>query len=511
MAGAKRPNTPGDLQATLRAVGCYDTADEKRRQALVEIEEILNIWASQLQDRLNPTLPAQETPGVSLVSFGSYRLFVHRRSADLDLLALSPPHCSRDDFFDSLVEILRKDERISNLHPIPTAYTPVIKFLLHDIKIDLLFVRLSNATKLLEYQNLQSSIGKSSSRVEYYIDDSDLIDLDDFGIRSINGARVSQRLLEIVPSVDDFRLVLRAVKGWAKFCGVQSNVLGFLGGINWAILVAWICVNHPQTDRSDPSKLLYLFFVTFAKWKWPEPVMLEPPQTEPPAGVTRMQFWDPEVNPRDGLHLMPIITPAYPSMNSSYSVGIPQLRRMQDEMYRAAYTLEKSKCHWSLIFRDCGFFQRHGNFVQIIMSAQNAEDLLLWSRLCETKLRVLISGLETDDVQAWPFANFFERPNSTSEHCHEMHFFVALRFAPGVEQVDLRDSTSDFLNKVNSWEDRRAGMDLRLFRITADNLPSFVFGEEAKSGKDALPSSSSQAPAEGGAVETGQAKRQKLS
>ena len=474
--------TRDNLQATLRKLGCYVNANENRFQALRELEGILNVWSTQLRNRELENDADAEIPGISLVSFGSYRLAVHNRSSDLDLIALCPPWCSREDFFDSLVGVLNERPTCRSVNPIPTAYTPVIKFLLCEVKIDLLFVRLNTTRKLLECQKLQASLGKNrKSRVEYYIEDSDLIGLDEVEIRSINGARVSQRLLELVPSVDDFRMVLMAVKAWAKNCGVQSNVLGFLGGINWAILVAWICGNK-QADFSEPSKLLYLFFVTFAKWKWPDPVYIEPPRKEPPFAVKKMQCWDPEETPRDELHLMPIITPAYPNMNSSYSVGIPQLRRMQDEMYRAAYALKESSFDCSVIFQDCGFFQRHCNFLQVIMSAHNKEDLLLWGRLCETKLRILISALETDDVQAWPFGTFFERPiNDTSlETKCEMHFFIAIRFAPGIENVDLRDSASDFLNRVNSWEGRCYGMDLEICRITADAVPSFVLTKELK-------------------------------
>jgi len=79
---------------------------------------------------------------------------------------------------------------------------------------------------------------------------------------------------------------------------------------------------------------LVLFFDCYSKWKWPKPVTLVPPLKTPPNGVSPMSVWNPQKNHRDGSHLMPILTPAYPSMNSSFNVGRPQLKRMKEEFLR---------------------------------------------------------------------------------------------------------------------------------------------------------------------------------
>ena len=82
----------------------------------------------------------------------------------------------------------------------------------------------------------------STTTTEFTIDDVDLIGMDDAEMRSLNGSRVAQMLLELVPNQEHYRVVLRAVKEWALVHGLYSNVLGFLGGVNWAILVAHVCM-----------------------------------------------------------------------------------------------------------------------------------------------------------------------------------------------------------------------------------------------------------------------------
>jgi poly(A) polymerase len=100
--------------------------------------------------------------------------------------------------------------------------------------------------------------------------------------------------------------------------------MGFLGGVNWALLVAHICQLYPN---AMPSMLVSRFFHVYSQWRWPNPVVL----CAIDDGTVGLPVGDPHKNPCDRTHLMPIITLAYPCMNSSYNVSHSRLRVMTEE------------------------------------------------------------------------------------------------------------------------------------------------------------------------------------
>mmetsp|Transcript_10037 Transcript_10037/g.14926 ORF Transcript_10037/g.14926 Transcript_10037/m.14926 type:complete len:531 (-) Transcript_10037:137-1729(-) len=456
------------LRISLRSQGLYelDEGHKKRVEMLKQLREVLKCWATNTTSVTTRTTGRNNrSENVTICTFGSFRLGVNHPDADIDVLVLSPPHCTRSSFFTVLVELLRGHDLVTDLHPVPSAYTPVIKFKLGGVSIDLVY-----ASSSMHVENSNDFMTR--------IEDEHLVGLevDEPGMRSINGVRVAQLLLEMVEgysNLDSFRESLRAVKQWATVKGLYSNVLGFLGGVNWAILVAHICERHPQ---STPSTILCEFFRIFSEWNWPKPVMLENTGNNYIPGIPRQTVWNPKVNRRDGTHLMPILTPAYPSMNSAYNVGHPQKRRLQEELEKArelTVCINKGKKNWAHLFSTTGdqnFFRQHQNFLQITIEANGEASFRKWFGFCEARMRILIVSLDSpvQGVEAHPFAKFFYNDvNSVS-------FFIALRFAHGVENINISDLASEFLYKVNSWEERREGMDLKLEHKLQQDLPAYI-------------------------------------
>ena len=53
--------------------------------------------------------------GGKVYTFGSYRLGVHTKGADIDTLCVAPRHVDRSDFFNSFFELLREQADVKEL------------------------------------------------------------------------------------------------------------------------------------------------------------------------------------------------------------------------------------------------------------------------------------------------------------------------------------------------------------------------------------------------------------
>lgn len=168
--------------------------------------------------------------------------------------------------------------------------------------------------------------------------------------------------------------------------GIYSNVLGYLGGVSWAMLVARTCQLYPN---AVPATLVHKFFLVFTQWKWPQPILLKQPC------LVNLGFtvWDPRVNVHDRFHLMPIITPAYPQQNSTFNVSNSTLTVMMEEVKNGLSLTEeimRGKLSWDKLFEEPPFFLKYKHFIVLLVYSRSTDDHLEWCGLVQSKIRLLV-------------------------------------------------------------------------------------------------------------------------
>ena len=75
-----------------------------------------------------------------------------------------------------------------------------------------------------------------TNTLQPHLDDQILKGVDEATEKSLNGPRVTTMLTQLVPNYETFKTTLRCVRTWAKRRGIYSNKMGYLGGVNFAIL-----------------------------------------------------------------------------------------------------------------------------------------------------------------------------------------------------------------------------------------------------------------------------------
>lgn len=453
-----------ELEKLLTDSGLYESLDEaiKREEVLGRLDQIVKRWVKNVTRAKEFNEQLVQEANAKIFTFGSYRLGVHGPGADIDTLCVGPKHATREeDFFGALHRMLTEMPEVEELNSVPDAHVPVMKFKFSGISIDLLYARLSLCV-------IPEDLDVSR--------DSVLQNVDEQSVLSLNGCRVTDQILRLVPNIPNFRTALRCVRLWAKRRGVYSNVAGFLGGINLALLVARICQLYPN---ALPSTLVSRFFKVYTQWRWPNPVLLCPIEE----GTLRLRIWDPRRNIRDSQHLMPIITPAYPCMNSSYNVSSSTLRIMKEEFQRGFKICEdmeaNNKVGWVKLFELFLFFEAYKNYLQIDITAENDDDLRKWKGWVESRLRFLTLKIERDTggmLQCHPYPGEFA-DKSRPFHCC---YFMGLQRNQDAQakegrQFDIRATVEDFKHSVGQFNFWKSGMWVNLTHIRRKNIPGFVF------------------------------------
>lgn len=366
-----------ELIEALKPFNVSETESElnHRMEILSKLNSLVKEWIREVSISRNMPESVANSVGGKIYTFGSYRLGVHHKGADIDALCVAPRHIDRADYFTSFFEKLKAHPEVRDLRAVEEAFVPVIKMNFDGIEIDMLFARLA-LKEIPDSMDLK--------------DDLLLKNLDQKCVRSLNGCRVTDEILRLVPDIENFRLTLRTIKLWAKKHGVYSNVMGYLGGVSWAMLVARTCQLYPNAVAAT---LVHKFFLVFSQWKWPQPVLLK----QPDQVNLGFPVWDPRVTVSDRYHLLPIITPVYPQQNSTFNVSTSTRTILQDAFHNGLAITDEifnGKESWEKLFEAPNFFFKYRHFIVLLAKSGSQEEQLEWCGLIESKIRHLVGNLE---------------------------------------------------------------------------------------------------------------------
>lgn len=487
-----------ELEECLHANNLYESKSEQqaREFVLVELLEIVKDWVHRVAVHQGMPEPEASNTGARIFTFGSFRLGVNGPGADIDTLAVTPAHIVRErDVFgladpstgatsppeNVLVTMLQNNPHTRDIVAVADSYVPIIKLFYRNVEIDLLCASLAMNRIPSDFDILEDRV---------------LRNVDDATQRSINGVRVTDAILRLVPHTLNFRTTLRAVKLWAKRRAVYSNSLGYLGGVAWAILTARICQLYPN---AAPSVLLSRFFRIYDEddWKWgvagATPVLLCP--ISPGIASLSFKVWSPTA-PGSARHIMPVITPSFPSMNTTHNVSrftlqtmkleIAHTKKLVDDVVTKASTSGEGSspgvAAWERLFERSSFFGDFSCYLAVDVFADDAESYSRWKGLVESKLRFLLHRLDELPLvtQVRPYPDSLEGNPKLPVGCGTT-FFFGVRMSPPPKSADgsrrqanISLPVSTWRTQVESWPDKTSAMHVSVEPLKGNALPDFV-------------------------------------
>lgn len=476
-----------------------ESDSQKRIQVLGDLQRLTQEFVVKVSLQKNMTETMAKDAGGKIFTYGSYRLGVFGPGSDIDTLMVVPKHVTRADFFAHFPEVLRAIPTVSDVSVIEDAYVPIIKFAFLGIHIDLIFARLG-------LPQIPRNLELQDNNLLKNIDEKDMI--------SLNGTRVTDLILKLVPSPAVFKHALRAIKLWAQRHAIYGNVVGFPGGVAWAMLVARICQLYPCAVSAT---IVSKFFRILEPYPWPQPIMLTP-IVDGPIGA---KVWNPKLYPRDRQHLMPIITPAYPSMCATHNISESTKAVMLGEMRKAGDMMDQivsNKTTWKELFTKHNFFYRYKYYLCIVAGAKTADQMLSWAGAVESKVRLFMNNLEKLETVtlAHPYNKSFPKvhncanaedaesimrgeatvseaksqqledlekaaikeTDSPESKVYTTTFYVGLAISSSAKQLDIQWPAQEFYETCKTWTRHDAGnMSIAMKSVRPWQLAAECFDE----------------------------------
>lgn len=103
-----------DLKSCLEKYEIFESESEMhhRMEILGKLLALVRKWIRDLSAQRNLPSNVAENVGGNIYTFGSYRLGVQQKGADIDALCVAPLHVDRTEYFSSFMELLKQQDEV---------------------------------------------------------------------------------------------------------------------------------------------------------------------------------------------------------------------------------------------------------------------------------------------------------------------------------------------------------------------------------------------------------------
>lgn len=104
-----------DLGSSLEPYNVFESEAElnHRMEILAKLNTLVKQWVKDVSVSKNMPPQLAEKLGGKIYTFGSYRLGVHHKGADIDALCVAPRNIERTDYFTSFFDLLKKQPEVT--------------------------------------------------------------------------------------------------------------------------------------------------------------------------------------------------------------------------------------------------------------------------------------------------------------------------------------------------------------------------------------------------------------
>ncbi|VDD78831.1 unnamed protein product [Mesocestoides corti] len=219
------------LEEALAKMDVFESREEmhQRREALSKLQGMSNRWIyTKAVEQNLPEHIARSTTG-KIFTFGSYQLGLNFRGAGIDAQLVAPRFITREQFFSDFQALLAEDDSVEDPHAVPHAYVPLLKLKCMGVEVDLLFAQ-------VDMMSVRSDFNLSDNCERL------LRNMDKRDVRSVNGVRVTEDILNLVYGKNVFKAALKVRWKCCELMFLRLSAYGRSGGIftrmPWASLEA---------------------------------------------------------------------------------------------------------------------------------------------------------------------------------------------------------------------------------------------------------------------------------